>query len=168
MKFSEKWLRTLANPAINTQEMIDQLTMAGLEVEGVEPAAGHFSNVVVAKIVSIEKHPDADKLNVCQVSDGKQTLQIVCGASNAREGLITPLAKNGAVLPGDFKITKSKLRGVESNGMLCSEKELGLASAADGIMELASDAPLGTPVIDYMDLDDAVIEIDLTPNRGDC
>ena len=168
MKFSENWLRSLANPAIKTQDMLDQLTMAGLEVDGTEPAAGDFTNVVVAKIISIEKHPDADKLNVCQVSDGEQTLQIVCGAANAREGLVTPLAKIGAVLPGDFKIKKSKLRGVESNGMLCSEKELGLADSAEGIMELANDAPIGTSVIEYMDLNDTVIEIDLTPNRGDC
>lgn len=168
MKFSENWLRTLVNPDISTQVMIDQLTMAGLEVDGTTPAAGKFTDVVVAKIVSIEKHPDADKLNVCQVTDGQQTLQIVCGASNARKGLVTPLAKIGAVLPGDFKIKKSKLRGVESNGMLCSEKELGLADSAEGIMELAADAPIGELITKYMQLDDTIVEIDLTPNRGDC
>src|SRR6056300_2060824 len=100
MKFSEQWLRRWVNPSISTQEMCDQLTMAGLEVDSVEPAAGEFSGVVVARVESLEKHPDADKLNVCQVTDGSETRQIVCGASNVREGLVIPLAKIGAVLPG--------------------------------------------------------------------
>lgn len=168
MKFSEQWLRALVNPDISTGIMLDQLTMAGLEVDGTEPAAGMFTDVVVAKVESVEKHPDADKLNVCQVTDGETISQIVCGASNVRAGLLTPMAKVGAVLPGDFKIKKAKLRGVESNGMLCSEKELGLAESAEGIMELADDAPVGQLIKDYMQLDDTVIEIDLTPNRGDC
>ena len=124
MKFSEQWLRTWVNPSITTQEMCDQLTMAGLEVDSVEPAASDFTDVVVALVESVEKHPDADKLNVCQVTDGTETLQIVCGAANVRPGLIVPLAKIGAVLPGPdadkpLKIKPAKLRGVASSGMLC-------------------------------------------------
>jgi len=168
MKFSEQWLRSWANPDISTQEMCDQLTMAGLEVDSVEPAAGEFTEVVVARVESLEKHPDADKLNVCQVTDGIETLQIVCGAANVREGLIIPLAKIGAVLPGNFKIKPAKLRGVESSGMLCSEKELGLADSAEGLMELPDDAPIGQDIREYLQLDDNIIELDLTPNRGDC
>lgn len=168
MKISEQWLRAWVNPNISTEAMCDQLTMAGLEIDGVEPAAAVFNNVVVARVESIEKHPDADKLNVCQVTDGKETLQIVCGAANVREGLMIPLAKIGAVLPGDFKIKPAKLRGVESAGMLCSEKELGLAEQADGLMELPDDAPVGRDIRKYLELDDNCIEIDLTPNRGDC
>ena len=173
MKFSERWLRSWANPDISTQEMCDQLTMAGLEVDSVESAAGEFTEVYVARVESLEKHPDADKLNVCQVTDGKETLQIVCGAANVREGLVIPLAKIGALLPGaasgeSWKIKPAKLRGIESSGMLCSEKELGLADSADGLMELPDDAPLGQSVRDYLELDDTIIELDLTPNRGDC
>lgn len=173
MKFSEQWLRSWVNPDISLQEMCDQLTMAGLEVDGVEPAAGAFTKVVVARVESLEKHPDADKLNICQVTDGAETLQIVCGAANVKEGLIIPLAKIGAVLPGAasdelFEIKPAKLRGVESSGMLCSEKELGLADSADGLMELPSDAPIGQNIRDYLQLEDNVVELDLTPNRGDC
>ena len=168
MKISEQWLRSWVNPAISSEELCDQLTMAGLEIDGVEPVAGAFNNVVVARVVSLEKHPDADKLNVCQVTDGKDTLQIVCGAANVRAGLMVAMAKIGAVLPGDFKIKPAKLRGVESSGMLCSEKELGLAEQADGLMELPADAPVGADLREYLGLDDNCIEIDLTPNRGDC
>ncbi len=173
MKFSEQWLRSWVNPKITTTELCDQLTMAGLEVDGVEPAAAAFNDVVVARVESLEKHPDADKLNVCQVFDGNETLQIVCGAANVRAGLMVALAKVGAVLPAankgeTFKIKAAKLRGVASFGMLCSEKELGLADSADGLMELPEDAPVGRSVRDYLELDDTVIEIDLTPNRGDC
>ena len=173
MKFSEQWLRSWVNPDISTQKMCDQLTMAGLEVDSVEPAAGDFTEVFVARVESLEKHPDADKLNVCQVTDGKETLQIVCGAANVRQGLVIPLAKVGAVLPGaapgeSWTIKPAKLRGVESFGMLCSEKELGLADSAEGLMELPADAPLGQNIRDYLQLDDTIIELDLTPNRGDC
>ena len=171
MNFSEQWLRTWVNPALSTQEMCDQLTMAGLEVDSVTPAAADFTEVVVARVDSLEKHPDADKLNICQVNDGTQTVQIVCGAANVKAGLHIPLAKVGAVLPGDegsWKIKPAKLRGVESFGMLCSEKELGLADSADGLMELPDDAPLGKSLTDYLQLDDTIIELDLTPNRGDC
>ncbi len=168
MKFSEQWLRSWVNPDISTQEMCDQLTMAGLEVDSVEPAAADFTEVFVARVESLEKHPDADKLNVCQVTDGNEIQQIVCGAANVRQGLIIPLAKIGAVLPGNFTIKPAKLRGVESFGMLCSEKELGLADSAEGLMELPDDAPLGQNIREYLQLDDNIIELDLTPNRGDC
>ena len=146
--------------------------MAGLEVDGTEPAAGAFTDVFVARVESVEKHPDANKLSVCQVTDGNETLQIVCGAPNVRAGLSVALARVGAALPsGDdqtFKIKSAKLRGVASAGMLCSEKELGLAEQSDGIMELPADAPTGTNLREYLELDDTIIDIDLTPNRGDC
>ena len=169
MKFSEQWLREWVNPSIDTQELVAQITMAGLEVDGVDPVAGKFEGVVVGEIVSFEKHPDADKLNVCQVNVGEDELkQIVCGAPNVREGLKAPIAKVGAVLPGNFKIKKAKLRGVESFGMCCAEEELGLAESSDGLMELMADAPVGTDFRDYLALNDSIIDVDLTPNRGDC
>jgi len=145
------------------------LTLAGLEVDGIAPAAGDFSQVVVGEIVSCHKHPDADKLQVCAVDVGEaEPLQIVCGAPNAREGLKAPVALVGAVLPGDFKIRKSRLRGVESHGMLCSAVELGLSDDHSGLLELPADAPVGMDLRDYLDLDDAIIDVDLTPNRADC
>ncbi|AOY88257.1 phenylalanine--tRNA ligase subunit beta [Marinobacter salinus] len=168
MKFSEQWLREWVNPAIGTQELIDQITMAGLEVDGFEPVAGQFSGVVVGEVKSVESHPDADKLRVCQVSDGDQTVQVVCGAPNVRTGLKVPFAVVGAVLPGDFKIKKAKLRGQPSEGMLCSESELGLSDNHDGLMELPADAPVGQDVADYLKLNDVTIDVDLTPNRSDC
>ncbi|PIE43609.1 MAG: phenylalanine--tRNA ligase subunit beta [Gammaproteobacteria bacterium] len=168
MKFSEQWLREWVNPELGTQELVQQLTMAGLEVDTVEPVAGAFHGVVVAEVVSAEKHPDADKLSVCQVSDGRMEYQVVCGAPNVRAGLKAPFAQVGAVLLGDFKIKKAKIRGVESNGMLCAESELGLSDNSEGIMELSPDAPVGSDFRQYMELDDYVIEVDLTPNRSDC
>ncbi|MDD5321597.1 MAG: phenylalanine--tRNA ligase subunit beta [Methylococcales bacterium] len=169
MQVSEAWLRSYVNPAISTEELVEQLTMAGLEVDSVEPAAAKFSGVVVGEVLSMQQHPDADRLRVCQVAVGiAAPLQIVCGASNVRVGLKIPAALIGAVLPGDFKIKKSKLRGEESFGMLCSEKELGLAADADGLMELANDAPVGIDIRVYLSLDDSIIEVDLTPNRADC
>ncbi len=169
MQISEAWLRTYANPAISTQELVAQLTMAGLEVDSVSPAAADFNGVVVGEVISMQQHPDTDRLRVCQVAVGhNEPLQIVCGASNVRVGLKIPAALVGAVLPGDFKIKPSKLRGVESLGMLCSEKELGLAANADGLMELPVDAPVGIDIREYLALDDNVIEVDLTPNRADC
>ncbi|WP_031432303.1 phenylalanine--tRNA ligase subunit beta [Methylomarinum vadi] len=169
MQVSEAWLRELVNPSVTTDELVEQLTMAGLEVDSVEPAAAKFSHVVVAQVVSMVQHPNADKLKVCQVNVGEaEPIQIVCGASNVREGLKIPAALIGAVLPGDFKIKKSKLRGELSFGMLCSEKELGLADDASGLMELPDDAPVGTDIREYLALDDSLIEVDLTPNRADC
>jgi len=169
MKISENWLRTYVNPEISTTELVAQLTMAGLEVDSIEPAAAVFTGVVIGEVLSTEQHPDADRLKVCQVNVGEaEPLQIVCGATNVREGLKIPAALVGAILPGDFKIKKSKLRGVESLGMLCSEKELGLAADAHGLMELAANAPVGIDIREYLSLNDNIIEIDLTPNRADC
>ncbi|MHA6493565.1 phenylalanine--tRNA ligase subunit beta [Pseudomonas borbori] len=168
MKFSEKWLRGWVNPAVSRDELVARLSMAGLEVDSVTPAAGVFSGVVVGEVLSTEQHPDADKLRVCQVSNGAETFQVVCGAPNVRPGLRIPFAMIGAELPGDFKIKKAKLRGVESNGMLCSAAELQINDDSDGLMELPSDAPVGQDIREYLDLDDASIEVDLTPNRGDC
>jgi len=168
MKFSEQWLRELVQPQIGTQELADQLSLSGLEVDDIESVAGDFSGVVVGEIISAEQHPNADKLQVCQVNDGEQTVQVVCGAPNARAGLKTAFARVGAVLPGDFKIKKAKLRQVESFGMLCAEDELGLSEDHGGIMELAEDAPVGEDIRDFLNLNDKIIDVDLTPNRGDC
>jgi phenylalanyl-tRNA synthetase beta chain len=168
MKFSEQWLREWVNPAIGTQELMDQVTMAGLEVDGFEPVAGQISGIVVGEILSVQPHPDADKLRLCQVSDGQQVVQVVCGAPNVRDGLKAPFAVIGAVLPGNFKIKKAKLRGQPSEGMLCSGAELGLSDDHDGLMELPGDAPVGKSITDYLNLNDVAIDIDLTPNRSDC
>ena len=169
MKFSEQWLREWINPDISTDELSHQLTMAGLEVDAIEPVAAEFTKVVVGEVLSVEKHPDADKLNVCQVNVGEdEPLNIVCGAANVRKGLRIPAALVGAVLPGNFKIKKSKLRGVPSHGMLCSTSELGITETAEGLMELPSDAPVGTDIRDYLNLNDVMIELSLTPNRADC
>jgi phenylalanyl-tRNA synthetase beta chain len=169
MQFSEAWLRSLVNPPLNTQELGHLLTMAGLEVEDMVPAAPAFTQVVVAEILSAEKHPNADRLQVCQVNVGEALpLTIVCGAPNARAGLKTACARVGAALPGDFHIKQAKVRSVESFGMLCSAKELGIAADAEGIMELSADAPVGTALRDWLALDDTLITLKLTPNRGDC
>ncbi|MFI7803053.1 phenylalanine--tRNA ligase beta subunit [Pseudomonas sp. DD1] len=168
MKFSEQWLRGWVSPQVNRDELVARLSMAGLEVDSVTPAAGVFSGVVVGEVLSTEQHPDADKLRVCQVSNGAETFQVVCGAPNVRPGLKIPFAMIGAELPGDFKIKKAKLRGVESNGMLCSQAELQVGEGNDGLMELPADAPVGQDIRAYLDLEDASIEVDLTPNRGDC
>lgn len=168
MKFSEQWLRGWVNPQVSRDELVARLSMAGLEVDSVTPAAGQFSGIVVGEILATEQHPDADKLRVCQVSNGQETFQVVCGAPNARPGIKIPFAMIGAELPGDFKIKKAKLRGVESFGMLCSAAELQISEENDGLLELASDAPVGENIRQYLSLDDASIEIGLTPNRGDC
>ncbi|EAQ96862.1 phenylalanine--tRNA ligase subunit beta [Congregibacter litoralis] len=169
MKFSEQWLREWVNPALSTEALGHQITMAGLEVDAIEPVAGAFSGVIVAEITEAVQHPDADKLQVCTVDAGNGSpLQIVCGAPNARKGLKTPLAVVGAMLPGDFAIKAAKLRGVESQGMLCAASELGLSEEKDGILELPGDAPVGTDLREYLKLDDVSIEIGLTPNRSDC
>lgn len=168
MKFSEQWLRGWVSPQVNRDELVARLSMAGLEVDSVTPAAGVFSGVVVGEVLSTEQHPDADKLRVCQVSNGTETFQVVCGAPNVRPGLKIPFAMIGAELPGDFKIKKAKLRGVESNGMLCSQAELQVGEGNDGLMELPADAPVGQDIRAYLELEDASIEVDLTPNRGDC
>lgn len=170
MKFSEQWLREWVSPQLDTQAIADQITMAGLEVDAVEAVAAAFSGVVVAEVLSKEKHPDADKLNVCTVNDGTgEPVQVVCGAPNVDVGQKIPFAQVGGVLPGDFKIKKAKLRGVESRGMICSASELGLEEeTSSGILVLPASAPVGTSFREYMQLDDMTIEVDLTPNRGDC
>ncbi|MEZ5501221.1 MAG: phenylalanine--tRNA ligase subunit beta [Halioglobus sp.] len=168
MKISEQWLREWVSPAMDTEALAHQITMAGLEVDAIETVAEAFSGVVVAEIISVEPHPDADKLRVCQVNTGEGTVQVVCGASNARVGLRTALAQVGAELPGELRIKRAKLRGVESQGMLCAEQELGLAKASDGLLELAFDAPVGSDLRSYLNLDDQVIDISITPNRADC
>jgi phenylalanyl-tRNA synthetase beta chain len=168
VRFSEQWLREWVDPKLSTEDLAHQITMAGLEVDAIEPVAGSFSGVVVAQIVSAEQHPDADKLRVCQVNTGAETVQIVCGAPNARAGLKAPLATVGGLLPGGLEIKRARLRGVESQGMLCAEQELGLSEANEGLMELAGDAPVGVDLGEYLQLDDRVIEVGLTPNRADC
>lgn len=168
MKFSEQWLREWVNPEATTDQLVEQLTMAGLEVDGVEPAAVAYTGVVVGEVLSVEPHPDADKLRVCQVAGGEEPVQVVCGASNVAAGVKVPFATIGAVLPGDFKIKKSKLRGELSMGMLCGASEIGLEDEVDGLMILPEDAPVGTDFREYLGLNDTIIEVDLTPNRGDC
>ena len=169
MKFSEAWLREWVNPALDTEQLTEQLTMAGLEVDSVEPVAGEFSGVVVAEVLSVETHPDADKLRVCQVAVSEtEPVQIVCGAPNVRAGMKAPLATIGGRMPGGMKIKKAKLRGVVSQGMLCSAQELGLSDEHAGLMDLPQDVPAGTDLRQYLQLDDVVIDVDLTPNRGDC
>lgn len=169
MKISEAWLREWVDPQINTSELVAQLTMAGLEVDSVEPAAAIFSGVVVGEILTTEPHPDAEKLRICQVAGHSEgTLQVVCGAANARPGIKVPFAIIGAELPGDFKIKKAKLRGVESFGMLCSQVELQVGEDDSGLWELPSDALVGADLRQFLKLDDQLIEVDLTPNRGDC
>lgn len=169
MKFSEAWLREWVNPSIDSAELRHQLTMAGLEVDDVEPVAAVFNNVVVAQIKDIQPHPDADKLTVCTVDVGESApLQIVCGAKNVSIGLKVPAALVGAVFESGLKIKKSKLRGVESFGMMCSAVELGIAEESDGLFVLPEDATVGLDVREYLGLDDRSFDVDLTPNRGDC
>lgn len=169
MLFPESWLRSYVNPEIDTDALSHQLTMAGLEVEETDSVAPAFSGVVVARITHVEAHPNADKLRVCRVDDGGgQPLQIVCGAPNAAVGLKVPLARVGAELPGGMKIGPVKMRGVESAGMLCSARELGLSQDHAGLLELDADAPVGQDIRDHLDLDDTVFTLKLTPNRADC
>ena len=168
MKFSENWLRSHVPTTVSRDELSAVLTAIGLEVEEVDALGDGLQHVVVAKIMSAERHPEADRLQICQVDAGQgEHLQIVCGAPNARPGLLAPLAMVGAQI-GDLKIKPAKLRGVESNGMLCSAKELGLDTDASGLFELPDDAPVGQTLVEYLGLPDASIEIKLTPNRADC
>jgi phenylalanyl-tRNA synthetase beta chain len=169
MKFSERWLRSLCNPPLSTEQLCDALTMAGLEVEETAPAAPPFDNVVVARIVAVEPHPDADRLRVCKVDDGSGTqLTVVCGAPNAAANMTAPLAREGAQLPGDLTIKRTRVRGVESQGMLCSAKELGIADDASGLLVLDPALQPGTDLRAALALDDTLITLKLTPNRADC
>ncbi|NEV60312.1 phenylalanine--tRNA ligase subunit beta [Thiorhodococcus minor] len=169
MRFSEAWLREWVSPPVDTQQLADQLSMAGLEVDAVEPAAPAFSGVTIGLVQGIAPHPDAAKLRICTLDVGQdEPLQIICGAANVAEGMRVPVATIGAVLPGDFKIKKAKLRGVQSFGMICSASELGLAESSVGILPLPADAPIGEDFRGWLSLDDHCIEVDLTPDRGDC
>lgn len=168
MQFSESWLRSLCNPALTTDALCHLLTMAGLEVEEVKPVAPAFAQVVVAQVLSLEKHPDADKLKLCSVDVGEgNRLQIVCGAPNVVVGIKVPCALVGATLPG-IEIRKAKVRGIESSGMLCSARELGLSEDHGGLLVLADDAPVGCDIRTHLDLNDRLITLKLTPNRADC
>jgi len=169
MKFSELWLREWVNTTLDSEALSNQITMAGLEVDGVEPVAGAFHGVVVGEVVECGQHPNADKLRVTKINvGGERLLDIVCGAPNCRQGLKVAVATIGAVLPGDFKIKAAKLRGEPSEGMLCSFSELGISDDHNGIIELPADAPIGTDIREYLKLDDNTIEISVTPNRADC
>ena len=169
MLFSVNWLKKWVDIDLPVDEFAGKLTASGLEVDTVEPVAAHFSDLVVAEIIACEAHPNADKLQVCTIDfGGSEPAQVVCGAPNARAGIKIPLARVGAVIGDDFKIRKAKLRGVESFGMACSARELGLSDDHSGLMELPQDAPLGTDLRDYLELDDYAIEVELTPNRADC
>ena len=168
MKFSENWLRSLVDIRADSATLARRLTMSGLEVAEVAPIGGSLDGVIVARIVACEPHPDADKLRVCRVDTGNGNVQIVCGAPNARAGLVAPLATIGATLPNGVTIKAAKLRGVESQGMLCSARELGIDADAAGLMELPSNAPTGQSLSRYLGLPDVAIEVELTPNRGDC
>jgi len=168
MKASISWLKSLCPTDLSVDEIVSRLTMAGLEVDGVEAAAKPFTHVVVGEVLSVSQHPDADKLNVCEVTDGEATYQVVCGAPNVRAGLKVPFARVGAVIGDDFKIKQAKLRGVESNGMLCGADELGLSDERDGLMELPEVFVTGSDFAELLSLPDQVVEVDLTPNRGDC
>lgn len=169
MQFSYTWLKTQANPNLSANQLSHLLTMAGLEVEELNAAAPDFSGVVVAEVKSVEKHPDADRLNVTQVDAGTgELIQIVCGAPNVKVGIKVPCALPNALLPNDFKIKPTKMRGVVSNGMLCSAKELGLEDKVDGLLVLPENAPVGQNIREFLDLDDAIFTLKITPNRTDC
>jgi len=169
MKISEKWLREWVSPKLDTKALAHRLTMAGLEVGAVEPVAPKLDKVVVGRIKLITPHPSADKLRLCQVDAGKgKTLDIVCGAANATIGMLAPVALEGATLPNGITVKHAEIRGVASSGMLCSAQELGLAESAEGLLALDKDAKPGASLTEYLGLDDVSLEVDLTPNRGDC
>ncbi|MBT8062368.1 MAG: phenylalanine--tRNA ligase subunit beta, partial [Gammaproteobacteria bacterium] len=173
MIFSEQWIREWVSPATDTAGLMEQLTMAGLEVDGNAAVANVFSGIVVGEVLAVDPHPDADKLRICRVNDGAEELHVVCGAPNVRAGMKVPFARIGAEIKTPdsekpFVIKQAKLRGAESSGMLCSAEELGLEEASDGLLELPADAPVGQDVRTYLGLNDTSIELDLTPNRGDC
>ncbi|MED6333128.1 MAG: phenylalanine--tRNA ligase subunit beta, partial [Pseudomonadota bacterium] len=172
MIFSESWLREWVNTKLDTQDLMDELTMAGLEADGSDPVAREFSGIIVGEVESVESHPNADKLSVCKVNDGAKSYQVVCGATNVRQGIKVPFANIGAEIhTGEdkpFQIKSAKLRGIESKGMICSSEELGLEEKSEGIMVLPNEAPLGVDVRNYLQLNDTSIELTLTPPRGDC
>ncbi len=169
MKFPVSWLREWVDTDLDAEEIGRRITIAGLEVDSLEAEGHGLDGVIVAEVVKAEQHPDADRLSVCQVrTDGDELIEVVCGAPNVRNGLKTAFAGPGVRLPNGMKLRRSKIRGVVSNGMLCSAQELGLGADADGIMDLPEDAPVGAPLTEFLGLPDTVIDIDITPNRGDC
>ena len=169
MKIAESWLREWVDPELDTEALTHQLTMLGHEVDSVELEGAGIGDIVIAEVVEVGKHPDADRLSVCKVNDGSGKLvDIVCGAPNVFKGMKSPLARPGVTLPNGLKLRKAKIRGVVSNGMLCSAVELGLGDDSDGIISLPQDAPVGSLLVEFLSLPDAVIDLDLTPNRGDC
>jgi len=169
MKFSEQWLRTLVDPSLTTDELAHRLTMIGHEVDAIDVHGESLDGVVVAEVVDVAPHPDADRLRVCQVAHGgKENANVVCGAPNVTLGMKSPFAPAGTRLPNGMKLRRAKIRGVESQGMLCSAVELGLGEESDGIIELAADALAGRALTDYLSLPDKSFDLDLTPNRGDC
>ena len=169
MQISENWLREWVNPDLSSAQLAETLTMAGLEVDSIYSQKPQFSNVVVANVVSVEPHPNSDKLKLCQLNDGSaDSIQVVCGAGNVKSGINVPLARVGACLPGDLSISKTEIRGVKSEGMICSAAELGLAEKSEGIMHLDKNAELGCALAAHLQLDDQILELELTPNRGDC
>ena len=169
MKIAESWLREWVNPDLDTEALGHQLTMLGHEVDGIEYEGAGIADIVIAEVAEVSKHPDADKLSLCKVNDGSGKLvDVVCGAPNVVEGMKTPFAKPGVTLPNGMQLRKAKIRGIVSNGMLCSAVELGLGDESDGIMSLPQDAEVGSSLVDLLELPDAIIDLDLTPNRGDC
>jgi phenylalanyl-tRNA synthetase beta chain len=169
MKIVESWLREWVNPDLTTDELAHQLTMLGLEVDDITVEGDGLDGIVIAEVVEVARHPDADRLSVCKVSTGgKRTVDVVCGAPNVVQGMKSPLAVPGLRLPNGVELRKADIRGVPSNGMLCSAIELGLGDESDGIIALPDDAPVGMALLEYLSLPDAVINLDLTPNRGDC
>ena len=169
MKIAESWLREWVNPELDTEALGHQLTMLGHEVDGLETEGAGLEDVVIAEVTAVSKHPDADKLSLCKVDDGSgELIDVVCGAPNVVQGMKTPFARPGVTLPNGMKLRQAKIRGVVSNGMLCSAVELGLGDESDGIMSLPSDAATGSSLVNFLQLPDAVFDLDLTPNRGDC
>jgi phenylalanyl-tRNA synthetase beta chain len=169
MKIAESWLREWVNPDLDTEALSHQLTMLGHEVDGVEYEGTGIADIVIAEVAEVSKHPDADKLTLCRVNDGSgELVDVVCGAPNVVQGMKTPFARPGVTLPNGMKLRKARIRGVVSNGMLCSATELGLGDESDGIVSLPQEAEVGSALIDFLKLPDAVIDLDLTPNRGDC
>lgn len=169
MKFAVSWLEEWVNSKLSAEELAERITAAGLEVDSLESDGEGLDGVVIAEVVEVARHPDADRLSVCKVSSGsRDTVDVVCGAPNVEAGMRTPLAVPGTRLPNGMKLRRSKIRGVVSNGMLCSAIEIGLGAESDGILRLPDDAPVGEPLADYLGLPDTVIDADITPNRGDC
>jgi phenylalanyl-tRNA synthetase beta chain len=169
MKFSESWLREWVDPKLSAQQLCEKLTMSGLEVESLMPVTEKFSGVVVGEVISVAKHPEAERLNICAVNAGTgSTLSIVCGASNVKSGMKVPVALANTVLPRNRKIIVAELRGIMSQGMMCSALELGLGEDNEGLFELPADAPVGKDIFEYLKLDDQLIDVSITPNRGDC